>query len=53
MPQEVIDRVNQLGKANGQPELLTFHDHKGHLIGKSETPGVSETPETTIPYDNN
>jgi hypothetical protein len=24
MPQEVIDCVNQLGKADGQPEVLTF-----------------------------
>jgi hypothetical protein len=24
MPQEVIDRVDELGKADGQPELLTF-----------------------------
>ncbi len=24
MPQEVIDRVNQLGKADAKPELLTF-----------------------------
>jgi hypothetical protein len=43
MPQEVITRVNQLGKADGQPELLTFYDRKGLLIG--ETPGVSD-PDT-------
>jgi hypothetical protein len=39
MPQEVIDRVNELGKANGQPELLTFYDRKGRLIGETENPG--------------
>ena len=33
MPQEVIDRVNQLGKAEGQTELLTFYDRTGRLIG--------------------
>jgi hypothetical protein len=33
MPKEVIDRVNQLGRAQGQPELLTFYDRKGRLIG--------------------
>jgi hypothetical protein len=48
MPQQVIDRVDQLGKADGQPELLTFYGHKGRLTGKSETPGVLDTPDTTI-----
>jgi hypothetical protein len=38
MPQEVIDRVNQLGKADGQPELLTFTDRKGNLIGDDVVP---------------
>jgi hypothetical protein len=36
MPQEVIKRVNELGKANGQPELLTFYDRKGRLISETE-----------------
>jgi hypothetical protein len=49
MPQEVIDCVNQLGKADGQPELLTFYDRKGRLIGESKTPGVLDTPENTVP----
>jgi hypothetical protein len=49
MPQEVIDRVNELGKADKQPELLTFYDRKGRLIGESETPGVSDSIDTTIP----
>jgi hypothetical protein len=48
MPQEVIDRVDQLGRADGQPELLTFYDR---FIGKSETPGVPDAPEATIPDD--
>jgi hypothetical protein len=51
MPQEVIDRVNELGKADGQPELLTFYDRKGLLIGESETPGVSDSVDTTVPPD--
>ena len=33
MPQDVIDRVNELGRAEGQPELLTFFDRKGRLVG--------------------
>ena len=27
---EVIERVNQLGKEQNQPTLLTFQDHHGH-----------------------
>ena len=30
MPSEVIKRVNQIGLAQGQPELLTFQDCHGH-----------------------
>ena len=51
MPQEVIDRVNELGKANEQPELLTFYDRKGRLIGETENPGVSESIDNMIPPD--
>jgi hypothetical protein len=51
MPQEVIDRVNELGKANEQPELLTFYDRKGRLIGETENPGVSESIDTMITPD--
>jgi hypothetical protein len=51
MPQEVIARVNELGKANGQPELLTFYDRKGRLIGEIENPGVSESIDNMIPPD--
>ncbi len=49
MPQEVIHRVDQLGKAEGWPEMLTFSDREGHLIGGSETPGVPDTLDATIP----
>ena len=34
MPDTVIDRINELGK--GQPELLTFTDRKGRLIGDGD-----------------
>ena len=37
MPQEVIDRVNQLGTAEAQPQLLTFYNRRGLLIGDSVT----------------
>ena len=30
MPTEVIKRVNQLGKEQNQPTLLTFQDRHGH-----------------------
>jgi hypothetical protein len=55
MPQEVIDRVNQLGKAEGQPELLNFYDRKGRLIGDSEIAGVPSTTDThpTTDQDDN
>ena len=51
MPQEVIERVNQLGAADDQPELLTFYDRKGRLIGETETPGVPDIVDTDIPDD--
>ena len=58
MPQEVIDRVNQLGAADGQPELLTFFDRKGELIGDdAEITGVpddaGEEPEYRAVHDPN
>ena len=52
MPQEIIEQVNQLGIADGQPELLTFYDRKGRLIRETETPGpVPNIVVTTIPDD--
>jgi hypothetical protein len=39
MPKEVIARVNQLGKAEGQPKLLTFYNCKGQLVGNQ--PGIT------------
>ena len=51
MPQEVIDRVNELGKTDGLPELLTFYDRKGRLIGESNNPGVSELIDNITPPD--
>lgn len=55
MPQEVIDRVNALGRAEGQPELLTFFYRRGLLIGDLELPGVADNDEpqeqNVDPYD--
>ena len=36
MPQELIDRVDQLGKSDVQPKLLTFFDRKGRLVGENK-----------------
>ena len=46
MPDEVIARVNALGKAEGQPPLLTFYDRRGLLIGDLTTPDKIEPEET-------
>jgi hypothetical protein len=47
MPQEVIDCVNQLAQADAQPELLTFYDRKGRLIGDQDN--LEETDENNNP----
>ena len=44
MPQEVLDHVNQLGKANGIHEQLTFYDWNGNLIKAIDMP----TPQPEI-----
>jgi len=49
MPQEVIEHVNQLGSAESQPQLLTFYDRRGQLIGDSVTPGVQDIPDLLHP----
>ena len=49
MPQEAIEQVNQLGAADRQPELLTFCDRKGRLIGETENPGVPDNVDTAVP----
>ena len=36
MPQEVINRVNQLGANDKQPKLLTFYDWKGNFVGDAD-----------------
>ena len=38
MPQEVIDRVNKLGEADGQPYILTFYNRHVNPVGDSENP---------------
>ena len=54
IPQDVIDWVNQLGKADGQPSILTFSDCQGNPVkdlqasvdseAPTEIPGVQVTP---------
>ena len=47
MPQEVIDRVNKLGEADGQPSLLTFYDRHGNPVGDTRNPNadLTDAPE--------
>ena len=47
MPQEVIDRVNKLGEADGHPSLLNFYDRHGNPVGDSENPNadLTDAPE--------
>lgn len=53
MPDEVIDRVNTLGKSEGQPELLTFYDCRGLIIGDSQNPDKIEPEQDNFDnYDN-
>ena len=44
MPQEVINRVNELGVNDGQPELLIFYNRKGELIW-----GTNPRTDPTVP----
>ena len=55
MPDEVIKRVDQLGKSEGQPELLTFFDRRGLVIGETTNPDAQgHDPTTDEPdYTNN
>ena len=43
MPQEVIDRVNKLGKYVGQPSLLTFYDQHSNPVGDTQNPNAHLT----------
>ena len=43
MPELVIARVNALGK--DEPELFTFTDRHGRLVGDADTTGVSDDSE--------
>ena len=44
MLQDVIDYINQLGKADSQPKLLTFFDHQGNAVGDVEASSSANTP---------
>ena len=43
MSQEVIDRINKLGEADGQPSLLTFYDRHGNPVGDTGNPNADLT----------
>ena len=43
MPQEVIDRANKLGEADGQPSLLNFYDRHGNPVGDIKNPNADLT----------
>ena len=47
MPQEFIDRVNELGESDRQPTPLTFYDRHGKLVGdtKSTSADLTDAPE--------
>ena len=47
MPQEVIDRVNKLGEADGQTSLLNFYDRHGNPVGDTKNPNaeLADAPE--------
>ena len=58
MPSKVIERINKIGLAQGQPKLLTFQDcHRhdkairihtfNHLITRSKEWSMMNTPRTT------
>ena len=55
IPDIVIDRVNTLG--TGQPEILTYTDRHGRLIGDIEIPGVDpdddNDTDTASVFDDN
>ena len=42
MPEEVIKRVEQLGKLDGQPNLLTFTNEDGEKFLDEEDEGYEE-----------
>ena len=53
MPQEVIDIVNKLGEADGQPSLLTFYDRHGNPVGDTKNPNaeLTDAPEEDTEED--
>ena len=53
MPQEVIDCVNKLGEADGQPSLLTLYDRHGSPVGNTNNTNadLSGAPEEETEED--
>ena len=45
MPKEVIDHVNKLGEADGQPYILTFYDLHDNPVGDKNNPNAYLTDE--------
>ena len=53
MSKEVINRVNKLGEADGQPSLLTFYDRHGNPVGDTRNPDadLTDAPEEETDED--
>ena len=53
MPQEVIESVNKLVEADGQPYLLTFYDRHRNPVGDTKNPNadLTDTPEDETEED--
>ena len=44
MLQDVINCISQLGKADSQPELLTFYDCQGNAVGDVAALSSADAP---------
>ena len=53
MPQEVIDRVNKLGEADGKSSLFNFYDRHGNPAGDTKNPNayLTDAPEEDTEED--
>ena len=45
MPMEVISRVDRIGKAQGQPSLITFQDRHGQSFGDTDPTFAGVLPQ--------
>ena len=54
MPMEVIDQVNRICQAQGQPSLITFQDRHGHYVGDTDPAFAGVLPQLAgVFHDNN